>query len=180
MWESMMGKSNMPTPLTLARKTCRDAPLSRAVVAPPRGDANRKFSQPPAHPLQHRGLRRLHPLKIGKGCGKAGARNDDHAIAIADDHVAGGDGRAAADDRQADGAGTALAWRIRTDAYRIDRQVQRFEFVEITDDTVGDETYDAAISLWLLEMPCLAWRSLVHHLCCLGLPVYFVSGWLRA
>src|SRR5271165_2828934 len=117
MWESMMGKSIMPMPPTLARKVRRAAPPSRAVIAPPRGDANGKFSEAGAHPLQHRGLRHLHPLKISEGCGKAGARNDDHAVAIADDHVAGGDRRAAADDRQAHSAGTALARRIRTDAH---------------------------------------------------------------
>src|SRR5271165_5770612 len=117
MWESMTGKLIMPTPPTLARKIRRAAPPSRAVVAPPRGDANRKFSQPPAHQLQHRGLRRVHPLEIGERWGKARARNDDHAVAIADDHVAGGDRRAAADDRQAHSAGTALARRIRTDAH---------------------------------------------------------------
>ena len=42
--------------------------------------------------------------------------------------------------------GPRLLRGIRRDAHREDRQVQRFEVVEVADEAVGDEAADAAVS----------------------------------
>src|SRR5580704_7821193 len=94
MWESMMGKS--------ITSLASNHPPSRSALRSPRRGGDGKFSQSFAHALQHRRFGRLDLLEIGERFDKTRARHDHDAVAIADHQVAGGDRRAAADDRQAD------------------------------------------------------------------------------
>src|SRR5580700_2723365 len=120
MWESKMGKSIIAV---ASDASAAALPSLRALAGPSRGAADRKLLQAAADLFQHRGFRRLDPLEIGEGFSKARARNDDHAVAIADHHIARGDRDAAAYDRQADRSGPTSAWRIWSEAHRVDRQV---------------------------------------------------------
>ena len=74
------------------------------------------------------------------------ARDDDHAVAIADHDIAGRDRHAAADDRQADGAGTAPLRRIRRDAHGEGRDANGFKVIEIAHEAIGDKARNAAIA----------------------------------
>src|SRR5258708_39537510 len=89
-----MGKSITPNAslsLTLSARVSASAhPFER-------GDLDWQLFQSAAHALQRRRLHGFDALEILKRLIDAGARDDNHAVAVADHHIARGDSHAAAD-----------------------------------------------------------------------------------
>src|SRR5882757_2799978 len=102
MWESMMGKSITPNASSTATLSAR---VSASAHPFERGNLDRQLFQSGAHALQRRRLHGLDALEILERFIDARARDDNHAVAVADHHIAGGDRHAATDDWQADRAG---------------------------------------------------------------------------
>src|SRR5580698_1764157 len=135
MWESMMGKSitrnvSFRRPLLAARALSSAHALERR-------NLDRQLFQSAAHALQRRRLHGFDALEILERLVDARARDNDDAVAIANHHIARGDRHPAADDRQADRAGSAPLRRIWRDAHGERRQPDGFEVVEVADEAVG-------------------------------------------
>ena len=143
MWESMMGKSITPNAFS---RDAYEAPRYPLPMRLQRGDLDRQFFQSAAHALQRRRLHGFHALEVLEGFIDARARDDHDAVAVADHHIARSDRDAAADNRQADRAGSAPLRRIRRDAHGEGRQANGFEVVKVAHKAVGDEARGAAIS----------------------------------
>src|ERR1700733_1034857 len=143
MWESMMGKSI--TPNVSSRRTLSLRALSPAHPLE-RGHFDRQLFQSTAHALQRRRLRGFYALEILERFLDARAWDDDDAVAVADHDIARADRHAAADDRQADRAGSASLRRGRRDAHGEGWQANGFEIVKVAHKAVGDKARRAAVS----------------------------------